>query len=43
MTAAPWRLQQHYVKDAAPHRDGAHDRELEFGPPPAILQARGRG
>ncbi|MYS23514.1 NAD(P)-binding domain-containing protein [Streptomyces sp. SID4948] len=32
---APWRLRQHYVRDARLFRDPLGDRELEFRPAPA--------
>jgi monooxygenase len=35
---APWRLQQHYFRDAALFRAPVDQKELEFGPAPALLQ-----
>jgi monooxygenase len=35
---APWRLQQHYFKDAALFRGPVGEKELEFRPAPALMQ-----
>ena len=35
---APWRLQQHYFKDAALFRGPVNAKELEFRPAPAATQ-----
>jgi monooxygenase len=38
---APWRLRQHYFKDAALFRGPVDDKDLEFRPAPALVrQAR---
>lgn len=36
---APWRLRQHYFKDAALYRGPVDARDLEFGRAPALTQA----
>ena len=36
---APWRLRQHYFKDAALYRGPVGARDLEFGRAPALTQA----
>jgi monooxygenase len=38
---APWRLQQHYRKDAALFQGPIDDQELEFRPAAALLQSNG--
>jgi cation diffusion facilitator CzcD-associated flavoprotein CzcO len=35
---APWRLRQHYFKDAALYRGPVDDKDLEFAAAPAVLQ-----
>jgi len=38
---APWRLQQHYFKDAALFRGPVDEKELEFWPAPALVPSAG--
>ncbi len=38
---APWRLRQHYFRDAALFRGPAGEKELEFRPAPALVQPAG--
>ena len=38
---APWRLQQHYFKDAALFRGPVDEKELEFRPAPALVPSAG--
>jgi monooxygenase len=35
---APWRLRQHYFKDAALFRGPVDDKDLEFRPAPALVR-----
>jgi hypothetical protein len=38
---APWRLRQHYFKDAALFRGPVDDKDLEFRPAPALVRQAG--
>jgi monooxygenase len=40
---APWRLRQHYFKDAQLYRGPIDERDLEFAPAPAVLAVLARG